>query len=98
VRILKKSKKTSCNEHKKCKDCGKEIKIGTILNIFGHSASGLWHIQFDNGEIAHLESGYGARALADAFGSLDNAIGRKVQYSTNWQGILEGFTPLDVGG
>ena len=89
------SKKTSCNEHNKY---GNEIKEGRIKNIWGHPCSGLWQLHFDNGEIVHLESGTGARALVNAFGSLENAIGKKIQYSTDFLGVIEGFVPLDVGG
>jgi len=92
------SRKTSCNEHKQCNKCGAELKTARITNIFGHPCSGLWQVHFDNGEVVHLESGYGARALVDAFGTLENAIGKRIQYSTDFLGVIEGFVPLDIGG
>ena len=79
----------------------KRTKLGTILNISGHPMSGLWALQLDTG-ICHIQSGYGVRALAAAFGAtegtgdlLQKIRGQQIAYSVDEFGVLEGFTPAE---
>jgi len=69
-------------------------ETATILGFSGHPLSGLWHIHLDNGDFVHLESGYGARAIAACFGDLEKAVEKRVRYQTDWLGVLEWFEPL----
>jgi len=71
-----------------------EVKEGTIRGVFGYPISGLWHLNID-GEVVHIESGYGARQLVSCFGDLKNTVGKRVCYSTDWLGVLEWFAPID---
>lgn len=77
------------------------LQKGTIVNLSGHPMSGLWTLLFDNG-FAHIQSGYGVRQLASAFGAtegtgdlLEKFVGQEVYYSTDDFGVLEAFTPVD---
>ena len=79
-----------------------ETQIGTISGISGHPMSGLWQLQFEDGNMVHIESGYGLRALASAFGAregsgdlLDKIIGQEIVYSLDFMGVMEDFTPID---
>ena len=79
-----------------------ETRIGTIASISGHPMSGLWMLHFEDGEMVHIESGYGLRALASAFGAregsgdlLKKIVGKEIYYSTDFMGVMEGFTPTD---
>jgi len=69
-------------------------ETAAIVGFSGLSTSGLWHVHFSNGDIAHLESGYGARVLAECFGDLEKAVGKHVRYHKDWLGILEWFEPV----
>lgn len=70
-------------------------KQATIEGIFGHPMSGLWLVQFDNGEVVPLSSGFGARQLAACFGP-NLGVGHEVMYTTDAMGILESFIPVEV--
>lgn len=77
------------------------ILKGTIASIGGHPMSGLWTLQFDDGSLVHIESGYGVRALASCFGATEGAgdllekiIGKEIYYSVDAFGVLEGSRPL----
>ena len=79
-----------------------ETRIGTIAGISGHPMSGLWQLQFEDGEMVHIESGYGVRLLANVFDAregsgdlLDKIIGQKIVYSLDFMGVMEDFTPID---
>lgn len=75
-------------------------KTGKILGICGHPLSGLAHIIIqgnDFSEVVHLESGFGLRQIANAFGSLEAAKGKTIRYSTDFLSVLEGFSPVEGG-
>ena len=73
------------------------MDIGTITG-FGQLAfgSGLAVIYINNVPI-FIESGFGLRTIAQAFGSLEKAIGKEIEYTVSWNNVLEGFTPADEG-
>ena len=78
------------------------LKRGTIAGLEGHPMSGLWQIYFEDGEMAHIESGMGVRALACAFDAregsgdlLEKIKGQEIMYSVDFMGVMEGFTPID---
>lgn len=75
---------------------GKILK-GRIERISGVFASGLWQIWIsgEGGNIYHLDSGYGARSIANAFGSLEESYGKEIYYNVDSFGVLEAFTPCD---
>ena len=72
-----------------------ELKTGTITGITGNPMSGLWTIHFMSGASAHIESGYGIRALVACFGSLDDARGKTITYTTDMFGVMVGFSPVE---
>lgn len=75
-----------------------DLEEGTIKSITGHPLSGLYQIHLDNGRMVHLESGFGARQFANAYGSLSNAIGRRIRYKTDDLNVLSYFEPVEDSG
>jgi hypothetical protein len=79
-----------------------EFQRGVISGIAGHPMSGLWSLVFEDGSLVHIGSGMGVRALASAFGATEGSgdlefkiIGQEIVYSTDFMGVMEGFTPID---
>lgn len=77
-------------------------KKGVIAGISGHPMSGLWMLAFEDGSVAHIESGTGVRALAACFGAhegtgdlLAKIKGQEIVYSVDAFNVLYGFTPAD---
>jgi hypothetical protein len=75
-------------------------KVGIIEAIGGHPMSGLWTLQI-SGDMVHIESGCGVRALAACFGAtegegdlMEKIEGQEVVYSVDGLGVLTSFTPL----
>lgn len=75
-----------------------QIKI--IAGISGHPMSGLWELYFTDGSSVHIESGFGVRTLAAAFGAregtgdlMEKIKGQKIAFIENEFGVLEIFTP-----
>lgn len=68
---------------------------GTITSITGHPMSGLWTLHFSNGKTAHVESGFGIRQLVACFGSFASIKGKRITYSVDDLGVLEGFSPVE---
>ena len=66
----------------------------SIMGFSGHPLSGLWQVHFSNGDLVHVESGFGVRQIVECFGSLEKAVGRKVRYRVDWLGVLEWFQPI----
>ena len=56
--------------------------------------SGLATIEFEDGSFAYVESGFGLRQLASAFGSLEAAVEQKIEYEADGL-LVEWFRPLD---
>ncbi len=78
-----------------------EIKRAVIKGISGQVMSGLWQLQLDS-ETVHIESGYGVRNLASAFGASEGTgdlqekiEGQEIFYTVDEFGVLEGFTPVE---
>ena len=84
------------------------VQTGTIIVFHGSWMSGLGYllIKGDDGEFRTLfcDNGPTVRALEDAFGNVispahivnNEAIeGKRISYSIDWMGLLEGFTPLE---
>lgn len=71
--------------------------IGTIQRFSTTLGSGLAFIHI-NGVPIPISSGFGLRVVAEAFGSLDNAIGREIDYDTDALGVLNSFTPIEEVG
>lgn len=74
-----------------------DLEEGTVRSITGHPLSGLYQIHLDDGRIVHLESGFGARQVASAYGSLSDAIGKKIRYKTDDFNVLSYFEPVNLG-
>ena len=79
-----------------------KFQRGVISDIQGHPMSGLWSLAFEDGSLVHIGSGMGVRALASAFGATEGSgdlefkiIGQEIVYSTDFMGVMEGFTPID---
>ena len=75
-----------------------EIKIARMESLSGDTGSGLWTLHFQGGASVYIESGYGVRALARAFGATgadlhEKIRGQVIQYSEDNLGVMEGFTP-----
>ena len=66
-----------------------------IQSITGHPHGGLYQIHFDTGEMVHLQSGFGARQLASVYGSLGNAIGKRIRYATDSLNVMSYFEPVE---
>ncbi len=56
--------------------------------------SGLATVEFDDGSFAHVESGFGLRQFASAFGSLEAAVEQRIEYEADGL-LMEWFCPLD---
>lgn len=69
--------------------------IAQIIAFGGNPLSNLKYLVLSDG-IVFLDGNYALKAIQDAFGSLQGAIGKLIQYSIDSSRILEGFTPLEV--
>ena len=74
---------------------------GTITGLCGHPLMGLWHLVLTRDgvpDLVYIESGYGVRNLAMAFGATEDGlrkvIGQEIIYSVDDYGLLSGFTPV----
>jgi hypothetical protein len=65
-----------------------------IKDFYINGGSGLAEIEFMDGSIALIESGFGLRQIAGCFGSLSNAIGKKILFKINEWGVMAGFSPV----
>lgn len=64
---------------------------GTIANVIV-TMSGLATIVFEEGHSVLIESGsFGVGTLARAFGSVQEAIGKRILYRTDAFGVMEEF-------
>ena len=68
---------------------------GTIKG-FLVDTSGLATVEFEDGSFAYVESGFGLRQLASAFGSLEAAAEQRIEYEADGL-LMEWFCPLDSG-
>ena len=66
---------------------------GTITG-FLVGTSGLATVEFKDGSFAYIESGFGLRQLASAFGSLEAAVEQRIEYEAGGL-LMEWFCPLD---
>ena len=80
---------------------GGRTHIGTIDTVMGHPMSGMWTLTFTDGPVVHVDSGYGVRQLAAAFGATEGAgdlipktKGQKIVYSADIFDVLACFTPI----
>ena len=69
---------------------------GTIKG-FLVGTSGLATVEFEDGSFAYVESGFGLRQLASAFGSLEAAVEQKIEYEADGL-LVEWFWPLSKPG
>ena len=81
------------------------LEFGTISGLSGHPMSGLWMLEFEDAAPVAIESGYGVRQLAACFGAtegsgdiLEKIKGKRIRFSRDWVGVLEGFSPVDEDG
>ncbi len=68
---------------------------GTIKG-FLVDTSGLATVEFEDGSLAYIESGFGLRQLASVFGSLEAAIEQRIDYEADGL-LMQWFCPLDSG-
>lgn len=66
---------------------------GTIQG-FLVGTSGLATVEFEDGSFAYVESGFGLRQLAGAFGSLQAAVEQKIEYEADGL-LMKWFCPPD---
>ncbi len=72
-----------------------DLEEGTIERITGHPLGGLYQIHLDDGRMVHLQSGMGARQFASAYGSLSDAIGKRIRYKTDDLNVMSYFEPVN---
>jgi hypothetical protein len=72
-----------------------DLEEGTIEKITGHPLGGLYQIHLDDGRMVHLQSGFGARQFASAYGSLADSIGKRIRYKTDDLNVLSYFEPVE---
>jgi hypothetical protein len=68
---------------------------GTIRG-FLVGTSGLATVEFEDGSFAYIESGFGLRQLASAFGSLEAAVEQRIEYGADGL-LMQWFCPLGSG-
>ncbi len=66
---------------------------GTIKD-FLVGTSGLGTVEFEDGSFAFVESGFGLRQFASAFGGLEAAVEQRIEYETDGV-LMEWFCPID---
>lgn len=66
------------------------MQTGTITNFSGNPCSGLSFIYINNKPIP-IESGFGLRIIENAFGSLNEAIGKEINYGMDCIGAMVWF-------
>lgn len=71
------------------------MKRGTISKLSGNIMSGLWQLQFENGDSCHIESRNGIRQLVNCFGDIKNIKGQEIDYKVDKYGVLEGFSQVE---
>lgn len=76
-------------------DFAEPLEEGTITRIIGHPFGGLYQIHFENGQMVHLQSGFGAWQLASVYGSLADAIGKRIRYATDSLNVLSYIEPVE---
>ena len=74
-----------------------DLRTGTIASLHGSRGSGLWTLEFDDGSVAHVESGFGVRQLVDVFGGIDELRGKTIAYTIDDYGVLKAFQPVGKG-
>lgn len=75
-----------------------DLEEATIQRITGHPLGGLYQIHLDDGSMIHLQSGFGARQFTSAYGSLSDAIGKRIRYKTDDLNVLSYFEPVEDEG
>lgn len=70
--------------------------IGRITGFGGSLGSGIAFVLFDDGCVALVESSYGLRQIAHAFGSLEGAVGKTIEYEVDALGLMESFAPVEA--
>ena len=74
-----------------------EIKFDVIAGININMSSGLASLVFQSGNFCHVESGYGVRVIAAAFGATDDLLEKiedqAIFYEVDEFNILQAFTP-----
>ncbi len=68
---------------------------GTIKG-FLVGTSGLATVEFEDGSFAYVESGFGLRQFASAFGSLEAAVEQRIEYEADGL-LMQWFCPLGSG-
>jgi len=68
---------------------------GTIKG-FLVGTSGLATVEFVDGSSAYVESGFGLRQFASAFGGLEAAVEQRIEYMADGL-LMQWFCPLDSG-
>lgn len=68
-------------------------RAGEIQAFEGDIRSGVWTLRFKDGSSTFIDSGTGARAIAEAFGTLSKAKGQTIRYTEDRHGIMLGFEP-----
>ena len=75
---------------------------GRITNFRINKRPGLATIEIETDDhkvnLVKIESGFGLRQIVAVFGSLQNAIGRRVDYAVDEFGIMTGFDAVDEKG
>ena len=71
------------------------LEEGIISGITGHPLGGLYQIHFEDGRVAHLQSGMGARQFVSVYGSLGNAVGKRIRYETDSLNVMRYFEPIE---
>ena len=75
---------------------------GKITNFHVNKGSGLATIEIETDDhqvkLVMIESGFGLRQVARVFGSLQDAVGKRIEYTVDEFGIMTGFNAIDEQG
>ncbi len=69
------------------------LQEGVITGFSGIAGSGLAFVHIDDVPVP-VESGHGLRVFEDAFETLGNAAGNRIEFSMK-HGIIDSFMPID---
>ena len=75
---------------------------GKITNFHVNKGSGLATVEIETKghkvEFVKIESGFGLRQIGRVFGSLQDAIGQRIEYTVDEFGIMTGFNAVEEQG
>jgi hypothetical protein len=96
---------TKSEKEETIEDVMARMEYATIAGLSGHPMSGLWMLEFEDAPPVYIGSGYGVRQLAACFGAtegsgdiLEKIKGKRIRFTRDFIGEIEGFSPVDADG